>query len=200
MHPTLPNSDKWMKSILKDVIHAPDMAFTLISVRRLDHAKCSVTFEDGMCMIKNPTSCVMAKFPHSNGLYHINQNWTQANSNYTTLAAGKMDINQAHWKLDHIGYAVIKHVVSNGLILGLDIDLNSKLEFCEACVKGKATWVLFPKQSFTRATNYGEHIHWDLLLDPIPTLISDLRYPISVPSTHSWCSITTPISQSPDFA
>ena len=40
----LPNGDKRTKSILKDVVHAPDMAFTLISVRRLDHAKCSVKF------------------------------------------------------------------------------------------------------------------------------------------------------------
>ena len=85
----LPNGDKRTKSILKDVIHAPDMAFTLISVRRLDHAKCSVTFQDGVCMIKNPTGQVMAKVPHSNGLYRVNQSHTQANSNYATLSTVK---------------------------------------------------------------------------------------------------------------
>ena len=59
----LPNGDKPTKSILKDMVHAPGMAFTLISVRKLDHAKCSVTFQDSVYTIKNPTSHVMAKCP-----------------------------------------------------------------------------------------------------------------------------------------
>ena len=38
------NSAKCTKTILKEAIHAPDMAFTLILVGRLDDAKCSATF------------------------------------------------------------------------------------------------------------------------------------------------------------
>ena len=38
-----------------------------------------------------------------------------------------------------------------------------------------------------------------LLLNSILTLISDLRYLISIPSTHSQCSITAPISRPPNF-
>ena len=40
--------------------------------------------------------------------------------------------------------------------------MNSKPEFCEACAKAKSTTLLFLKQSLTRATKYGEQVHWDL--------------------------------------
>ena len=65
----LPNGDKMTRSLLKDVVHAPEMVFTLISVRRLDDANCTVLFKDGICMIKNPAGHIMAMIPHSNGLY-----------------------------------------------------------------------------------------------------------------------------------
>ena len=37
-----------------------------------------------------------------------------------------------------------------------------KPEFCDACAKVKAARQPFPKESKTRATRYGEHVHWDL--------------------------------------
>ena len=73
-----------------------------------------------------------------------------------------MDINVAHRKFGHIAHAAIKHAVSKGFILGIDLDMNSKPKFCEACAKAKSTMVPFPKESLTRATKYGERVHWDL--------------------------------------
>jgi len=57
--------------LLRNTIHAPDMAFTLISVSKLDEAKCSVSFDKGICTIKNPTGVMMAKIPRADGLYQI---------------------------------------------------------------------------------------------------------------------------------
>ena len=37
-----------------------------------------------------------------------------------------------------------------------------KPEFYDACAKVKAARQPFPKESKTRATKYGEHVHWDL--------------------------------------
>jgi len=67
----LPNGSERTKSILKNVIHAPDMAFTLISVSKLDEANCSVIFNKGICTIKNHTGDTMAKIPRSDGLYQF---------------------------------------------------------------------------------------------------------------------------------
>jgi len=67
----LPNGSGHTKSLLRNTIHAPDMAFTLISVSKLDEAKFSVSFDKGICTIKNPTGVMMAKIPCADGLYQI---------------------------------------------------------------------------------------------------------------------------------
>ena len=47
----LSNGSGKTKCILNDTIYAPDMAFTLISVSRLDLANCSMTFTGSQCII-----------------------------------------------------------------------------------------------------------------------------------------------------
>ena len=71
----------------------------------------------------------------------------------------KVTIAEAHRKLGHIAHAAVKHAVSTGIITGIELDQNSKPEFCEACAKAKAARRPFPKYSHTRATKYGERVH-----------------------------------------
>ena len=52
--------------------------------------------------------------------------------------------------------------VSKGFITGIELDAESKPDFCEACAKAKSAKQPFSKESKTRATNYGERVHWDL--------------------------------------
>ena len=73
-----------------------------------------------------------------------------------------MNINKAHRKLGHISPVAIKHAISKGHITGIELDNESKPDFCEACIKAKSARKPFPKQSETRATKYGDHVHWDL--------------------------------------
>ena len=78
------------------------------------------------------------------------------------VASGNMSISEAHRKLGHLAYGAVTHAISKGYIAGMDLDTNSKLEFCDACAKVKAARQPFPKESKTRATRYGEHVQWDL--------------------------------------
>ena len=150
------------QALLKETIHAPNMAFTLISINKLDQAKCTVTFENGLCTIRNPTGKTMATIPCSNGLYHTAPPEPANHIDYANVAMVKMTIAEAHHKLGHIADAAVKHAISTGTITGIELDQNSKLEFCEACAKAKATRHPFPKYSHTHATKYRDHIHWDL--------------------------------------
>ena len=138
------------------------MAFTLISISKLDQAKCTVTLEKGLYTIKNPTAKTMATIPRSNGLYCLAAPEAIKHADYANVAMVKMTIAEAHRKLGHIAHAAIKHVISTGMITGIELDQNSKPEFCETCAKAKAARHPFQKQSFTRATRYGECLHWDL--------------------------------------
>ena len=56
----------------------------------------------------------------------------------------------------------IKYTVAKGLILGIELDLTSKPEFCDACTKAKASCQPCPKISNTWAEQYGEIVFWDL--------------------------------------
>jgi hypothetical protein len=67
----LPNGSGKTVTIFKDAIHAPEMAFILISISRLNKAGFSVTFSKGMCTIKNQKSTTIATISHSDGLYKI---------------------------------------------------------------------------------------------------------------------------------
>jgi hypothetical protein len=98
-----------------------------------------------------------------NGLYCIADPNKPKITDHTNIASVKMTISEAHCKLGHIHHAAaIKHVIANGLITGIELDTHSKPEFCEPCAKAKAARQPYPMESQTRATEYGERVHWDL--------------------------------------
>ena len=73
-----------------------------------------------------------------------------------------MTISEAHHKLGHIAHTAIKHAISQGHITGIELDPDSKPEFCEPCAKVKSARQPFQKESQTRTTEFGERVHWDL--------------------------------------
>ena len=155
------NGSKTTNMTFKDAIHSPNMAFTLISISRLNKAGYQVNFNKGMCKIMILKGHVIAMIPHSDGLYRVIATKSSSNGNYTATASGKMSISEAHRKLGHLSYGAISHVVLKGYITGIELDSDSKPEFCKACVKAKAAREPFLKESKTRATKYGERVHWD---------------------------------------
>ena len=162
LHIELPNGSDKTKTIFKNAIHAPDMAFTLISISRLDKAGFSITFIKGMCTIKNPKGQTIATIPNSDGLYKIATDKSINTSETANTASGKMSISEAHREMGHIAHSAIRHAISNGLIAGMELDNNSKPDFCNACAKAKSARQPFPKESITKAEKFGKRIHWDL--------------------------------------
>ena len=76
LHIELPNGSGKMKMLFKNAIHAPDMAFTLISVSQLNKAGFSVTFNKAMCTIKTAKGQTIVTIPCSDGLYKLIANQT----------------------------------------------------------------------------------------------------------------------------
>src|SRR5882762_1282926 len=138
------------------------MAFTLISVGHLDKADCAVSFQKGMCTIRNPKGRIMGTIPRANGLYRLVNFSKGSRTDHANVAAGKMSISEAHRKLGHISHSAIRNAISTGQITGIELDMDSKPEFCEPCVKAKSARIPFPKKSDTCAEKYGERVHWDL--------------------------------------
>ena len=162
MHIELPNRSKRTKMVFKNAVHSPKMAFTLLSISKLDKSGHKVVFHKQICTIQDSKGHTLAKIPHSEGLYRVLAE-THSTTQHTAIAAvEKMSIAEAHRKLGHISSDGIKHAVSKGFITGIDLDETSKPEFCDACEKAKSACQPYPKESDTRAEKYSDRVHWDL--------------------------------------
>jgi hypothetical protein len=146
----LPNGKNRTLVLLKECIYVPDLAFTLISVSQIVKVTKGITFKNNHAEITHPDGHIMACIPESQGLYRL-VTMKQTQNDYASAAVMKINIMEAHHKLGHIACLAIKHMIKNGMITGLEIDLTSKEEFCEPCAKAKAT-----------PTHFGERVHWDL--------------------------------------
>ena len=162
LHLELPNGSKTMKITFKDAIHSPSMAFTLLSIGKLNTSGHKVTFHKQMCTIQDSKGSTIAKIPHSQGLYKVIMDKKDKPTLQANAATRKMSISEVHHKLRHISSVAIKHAASKGFITEITLDDNSKLEFCDACAKAKSVHKLFPQESDMQAEKYGDHVHWDL--------------------------------------
>jgi hypothetical protein len=53
-------------------------------------------------------------------------------------------------------------MVEKGLVTGVNLDMMLKPDFCEACIKAKATRKPFPKESKTKHKAYGNKVVSDI--------------------------------------
>ena len=158
----LHNGPKWTPALLKDAVYAPGMAFTLISVGRLDKADCLVTFQKGVCTIQNPEGCIMGTIPMANGLYRLVNTGKETSLDHTNIATGKISISEAHQKLGHISHSAIRNTLLTRQLTGIELNMDLKPEFGKPCAKAKSARLPFPQKSETHAEKYGEMVHWDL--------------------------------------
>jgi hypothetical protein len=157
----LPNGNTSMPVILKECIHAPNLDFTLISVSKIARATKGVNFKAGYAVITHPKGHIMVKIPESQELCHLAPAKCIQHK-YTNVAISKISLMEAHHKLGYIVCTAIKHMVSTGMITGIEIDPNSNEEFFKTCAKVKAACKLCPKELEMRAKKFGEQVHWDL--------------------------------------
>ena len=65
--------------------------------------------------------------------------------------------------MGHINHDDLKKMVKEGLVKGIDLNLNSTPDFCKTCVEAKATRKPFPKKSTTEnVKTYGDKVMADI--------------------------------------
>jgi hypothetical protein len=132
---------------LKDVIHAPEMVFTLISISRLDDAGCCALFGNGTCALKGADGKFFAQVGKTGGLYRIAIEAPTRPEPSANTVVRKMSLAEAHRVLGHISYGAVKHAIKSGQISRIQIDENSDEVFCDACAKAKPHRKPFPEPS-----------------------------------------------------
>jgi len=151
----LPNSNQKPTPItLENVYYSPHLVFTLISVGVLNWNGYDLHINGGKCIIQSPGQITLVR-----GLYHVTE-YSQSMTSSTANAVSKlMTISKLHQKMGHVNHNDLQRMVKENMITGLDIDLKSKPDFCEACVKAKVTCKPFPKQSHTKHEIKSSPIH-----------------------------------------
>lgn len=155
----LPNGRTSTAIRLTDVLYAPALTYTLISIGRLDNAGYTTTFGGGVGTIFDGSGEVIGIIPKSKGLYRIVQKSESEGTAHAVLE--KLTVMELHRRLGHAASSTVQKLVKNGLVDGIELDLSVKdPEFCETCVFAKAKRQSIPKQrEGPRATEYGAEIH-----------------------------------------
>ena len=137
----LPNGiHKLTRITLKEVYYSPIMAFTLISVSCVDRAGFSLLIKGGICEIRTSASNTIGRIPQVRGLYRISDTNSSSRPIHTANVSDKqISINELHKRMGHVNHEDLRRMVEKGMITRINLDMSSKPDFCESCVKAKAT-------------------------------------------------------------
>ena len=158
----LPNGRDTTRMILRNVLHCPGIAFTLVSMSVMDRAGYSFTLKDSWLSVIAPNGTKIADIPLENGLYRI-----PVQGHVASIAAGgelTVRIDELHRRLGHLGVDACRDAVRRGMVDGVKlVDANAPAINCEPCARSKAAEKSFPKESPTpRVVEYGGRIHSDV--------------------------------------
>ena len=127
----------------------------------------SLGFKGPTCTVQSPSSKVIGRIPEIRGLYRVidyPKPTTVSTIHQSANTASKtMTISELHRKMGHINHDNLGMMVKDGLVEGIDLNLNSKPEFCKICIKAKAVRKSFPKKSTNADVKaYGDKVCSDL--------------------------------------
>ena len=78
------------------------------------------------------------------------------------VAERQISINELHRRMGHVNHEDLRRMVVKGMITGINLDMLSKADFCESCIKAKATRKSFPKESKSEYKTYGDKVVSDV--------------------------------------
>ena len=123
---------------LRDVLYVPNLSYNLISVSKASEVGKVAHFDEAGCRILNAEKRVIATAVRCGCLYFLDcRSLEQA-----SIAELKEDV--WHRRFGHLSVGSLKQLAADGLVDGFDFDRSKEISFCEPCVKGSITEILFP--------------------------------------------------------
>ena len=156
----IPNGADISQLCLTEVLYAPEVGYTLVSVGRLDDSSFSATFGGGKCVVQGPDGEELGSIPKSSqGLYKVVHEGETANA-----AEEAVTLDQLCCQMGHISPGIAKKLITLGFVTGVRLVSTADTEFfCESCVYTKATRKSIPKaREGEHANKFGKEVHSDL--------------------------------------
>ena len=157
----VPNGNDFTKLRLTDVQYTPNVAYTLVSIGRLDEEGFTAQFGHGKCVLRGPDGEVIGEVQRTaRKAYKVEHEERTAN-----VAEETLTLDQLHRRMGHASIQVIRDLIAQGMVTGIRLEYTPSGTpfFCEFCVYGKATRKSVPKiREGDRATVFGGEVHSDL--------------------------------------
>ena len=173
---------KPQKFYLKEALYTPDHSDNLLSIGRIDRSGGRIIFGDLKAVIyDNKNNEVVDGNITTNQLYLLNiyhKTKNTESSNNTTINE-KKTWKEWHCKFGHVSITGLQKLLAGNLVDDFDIDINSAIGDCDACIQAKHSHAPFPKQAEFRSQKPGELTHTDVWGPASPTSWSGMRYNIT---------------------
>ena len=157
----IPNRKDSTAITLKDVLYCPDLGYTLGSLAKCDSASITVTLKDNSCCIKDAKGLQIGQIPQYQGLYWVDDGTSTHIGTYMGVRVHTVD--ELHRTMGHISLAVIKWLIKQKIVLGLELDVKSKAIFYPTCTKAKPTLKPVIKERVEYVSQaLGDKIHSDI--------------------------------------
>jgi hypothetical protein len=163
MYVHLPNRDKSdSRILLKDVLYAPKMGVTLVSISRIAGAGSTVVFTGNVCRIYTKNRDIIGEIKVRGGLYRVYMSGSKASA-HVAAANEVLSINDLHRRMGHVSHERAKLLVKKGLVEGVTLEDNSEVIVCESCewAKGQRKEISKVREE-ERRTAVGDEVHSDL--------------------------------------
>lgn len=134
MYVNVPCNGKSTRILLKDVLHAPSMSYTLISVSKITASGCAVVFRGHTCKIYNKANKLIGEIPKENGLYG-----TRVNLEHAATTIEQISVDDLHRRMGHISMQAARDLVEKNLVSGIKLKVNGISRPCDSCEYAKTT-------------------------------------------------------------
>ena len=159
---SLPNGKGHSRIRLRDVLYAPKMGITLVSISKLDLAGYAALFRDKRCQIFDARKKKLGEVPLNKGLYCVKR----PRHIFAGLAKASDPLTMAevHARLGHIAPTAICAMLKDSTITGITLDnTHSTMGACDSCEYAKATCKPIGKERDPpRREELGDEVHTDL--------------------------------------
>jgi hypothetical protein len=118
--------------LLKNVLYAPDMGVTLVSISRIAAAGSIVVFAGDTCRIYDKERKIIGKIRVKGGLYRVYAT-RPIEGEYAGKVKEVLTIDELHRRLGHVSHERARLLVKKGLVEGVELDVNSEATVCESC-------------------------------------------------------------------
>ena len=154
----VPNNGTESSLTLRNALHAPAVAYTLVSIGALDEEGYTATIRNGRLEILSPRGERVGLIPRTpRRLYKVVH---VPDSVDTVELISAMEL---HRRLGHIAVATARKLVESGAVQGIELDPDSQESACDACIFVRATRLPMSKPRISvPAKHFGDEVHTDV--------------------------------------